>query len=625
MLNFNNPITKSTISEPQWKILVYDKYGQSVISPLLNVKELRDLGVTVHLLLDSDREQIQDTPAIYFVMPTDENIKKICKDFLNQLYESYYLNFISAITRQRLEDIALGAIQANVVGQVSKVFDQYMNFITLEEDLFTLNTPQNDVISYYSINRGDVKDTEIEFMMDNIVDSLFSVCVTLGSIPVIRCAHGNAAEMVAEKLDKKLRENLRDTRNSPFSGEGAQVGSFSFQRPMLVILDRNFDLATPMHHTWTYQALAHDVLDYSSNRIELFETPDSRSQQAANKVPVHRKKKEYEMTIADKFWQSHKGSPFPRVAEAVQEELESYKLQEDEVRRLKSVMGLEGEDDATISMLSEGTAKLTSAISSLPELLERKRLIDMHMNIATAILSHIKARKLDVYFEMEEKLMSKSALDKTIADIISDPEAGTPEDKVRLFIISIICGQNMPESEYKEMCRVLESSGCQLPAIQYINRWKALYSKSSSLASTYTGGGTKTESMFTKLMSQASQFAMEGVKNLVVKKHKLPITKIVDGLMECRSEMDEYAYFDPKLLRPSDNTTTRIRSPFHEAIVFVVGGGSYIEYQNLVEYAKGKSGVGLTNRRITYGSTQLLNATQFLTQVSVFIFPVFEF
>lgn len=27
-----------------------------------------------------------------------------------------------------------------------------------------------------------------------------------------------------------------------------------------MILDRNFDLATPLHHTWTYQALVHDVM-----------------------------------------------------------------------------------------------------------------------------------------------------------------------------------------------------------------------------------------------------------------------------------------------------------------------------------------------------------------------------
>ena len=34
---------------------------------------------------------------------------------------------------------------------------------------------------------------------------------------------------------------------------------FSFQRPVLIILDRNNDLCTPLHHTWTYQALCHDV------------------------------------------------------------------------------------------------------------------------------------------------------------------------------------------------------------------------------------------------------------------------------------------------------------------------------------------------------------------------------
>lgn len=35
----------------------------------------------------------------------------------------------------------------------------------------------------------------------------------------------------------------------------------------------------------------------------------------------------------------------------------------------------------------------------------------------------------------------------------------------------------------------------------------------------YTGGGTKTVSMFSKLVSQGSSFVMEGVKNLVVKRH----------------------------------------------------------------------------------------------------------
>lgn len=35
----------------------------------------------------------------------------------------------------------------------------------------------------------------------------------------------------------------------------------------------------------------------------------------------------------------------------------------------------------------------------------------------------------------------------------------------------------------------------------------------------YEGSGTKTVSMFSKLVTQGSSFVMEGVKNLVVKRH----------------------------------------------------------------------------------------------------------
>jgi hypothetical protein len=42
-------------------------------------------------------------------------------------------------------------------------------------------------------------------------------------VPIIRSPRGNAAEMLAEKLDKKLRENLRDARNSIFT-DAVQAG-----------------------------------------------------------------------------------------------------------------------------------------------------------------------------------------------------------------------------------------------------------------------------------------------------------------------------------------------------------------------------------------------------------------
>lgn len=135
--------------EPTWKILVYDKYGQDIISPVLSVKDLQELGVTLHVQLHSPRDPVPDVPAIYFCLPTEENLGRIRQDLQNQLYESYYFNFISSISRHRLEELASAAIDAQSVAQVLKVCDQYLNFISLEDDLFILRNQNNEMISYY--------------------------------------------------------------------------------------------------------------------------------------------------------------------------------------------------------------------------------------------------------------------------------------------------------------------------------------------------------------------------------------------------------------------------------------------------------------------------------------------
>ena len=168
--------------------------------------------------------------------------------------------------------------------------------------------------------------------------------------------------MVAEKLDKKLRESLRDTRSGLFTSDLTQsfgyymnrlifiidslifkILCFRFQRPLLVLLDRNIDMATPLHHTWTYQALIHDVLDLNLNRVVVQESSDgdhpSSDASGQHRSPVRKpKSKTCDLNPTDKFWSSHRGSPFPTVAESIQEELEDYKASEGEVKRLKETM-----------------------------------------------------------------------------------------------------------------------------------------------------------------------------------------------------------------------------------------------------------------------------------------------
>lgn len=66
----------------------------------------------------------------------------------------------------------------------------------------------------------------------------------------------------------------------------------------------------------------------------------------------------------------------------------------------------------------------------------------------------------------------------------------------------------------------------------------------------------------------------------------------------------------------SYSSHSRGRGPFQEACVFVVGGGNYIEYQNIQDYCNRQQ----TPRRVTYGTTELMDATEFLAQVYMYMY-----
>lgn len=130
----------------------------------------------------------------------------------NNLYDSYYFNFLSAIPRPLLEELAQASVDSDTSHQVAKVVDQYLGFVSLSGNLFTLSQP--DV--YFTINNPKASESEVEAVVEKIANSLFSVVLTLGEIPIIRCPPGNAAEAVAQKLDQKIRQHISNPKTNLF-------------------------------------------------------------------------------------------------------------------------------------------------------------------------------------------------------------------------------------------------------------------------------------------------------------------------------------------------------------------------------------------------------------------------
>ncbi|XP_057723729.1 SEC1 family transport protein SLY1-like [Arachis stenosperma] len=264
MLNLNQPISASstTANEEVYKILIYDRFCQNILSPLIHVKDLRKHGVTLYFLIDKDRNPVHDVPAVYFVQPTPNNINRILSDASRSLYHSFHLNFSTSIPRPLLENLASGTLASDSIQRISKVHDQYLEFITLEDNLFSLA----DKSCFVQLNDPSAGDREIEGIVEKVVNGLFCVLATLAVVPIIRCPRGGPAEMVASALDQRLRDHLL-SKNNLFSEAGNFVSSF--QRPVLCIFDRNFELAVAIQHDFRYQPLVHDVLGLRLNRLNV--------------------------------------------------------------------------------------------------------------------------------------------------------------------------------------------------------------------------------------------------------------------------------------------------------------------------------------------------------------------
>ncbi len=96
-----------------------------------------------------------------------------------------------------MQELAQGLTKNRCMGRLAKLYDQHLAFVSLERDLFSLMLPK----SYVALNDPQAKDAEIEKAIAEIIDHLFCVIATWGSVPVIRCQRGGAAEHVARALD----------------------------------------------------------------------------------------------------------------------------------------------------------------------------------------------------------------------------------------------------------------------------------------------------------------------------------------------------------------------------------------------------------------------------------------
>ena len=456
-----------------------------------------------------------------------------------------------------MESLARDTILSNSVSKIQGVFDQYLDFVALEHQLFSLNL-RNTFHLYNSSSGGDAA---IEAAMHSHAQHLFTVFATLRQVPIIRAAAGGPAQMVAQLVHDLIQAHLRSASGGALFSDG---GIESYARPLLVLYDRSLDLCAPLVHASSYQGVVADLLPYRLNRATV-EGEGGRS---------------YDLDEArDAFWRLQKGRSFPDAIEANSESLSEVRRREEELRAGGG-----------------GGSELSRMVEELPRVMEKKRLLENHTNVMKALMEEVTRRGVPRFMDLEGEVHKTPAAD--LLAFLSREADAHAHDKLRIAAVWVAANAAAPREDFEavrdHVADVFRgASAAEIGAIDADGAAKLL----AWLRRTMSLGGAaedgESHSLIGSLVARGKQ--------ILGSDSKCKATKLCEA---AAAGAQGFVHLDPKLRAV---TAQHAAAPHDGKVVaFCIGPGTYMEYQNLVD---------TFGQKVTYGCSEITSPVEFLQQL----------
>lgn len=538
-------VTKMTEeSEPGMKIILLDRETTSIISMVYGQSEIQQKEVFLLERIDSanhsNSEGLRYLKCLVFLRPTQENIEHLCNELRHPKYGAYYIYFSNIIAKADIKLLA----EHDEQEVVKEVQELYMDYLAVNPHLFSIGLPT-------CMNSLSWNPTALQRSVQGVI----SVLLSLKKCPAIRYqANSSLCKDLGVRIDEVISKE-----SSLFSfGQNSQ--------PLLLILDRRDDPMTPLLNQWTYQAMVHELLTISNNRVNLSRIPGVSKELSEVVLSAEQ----------DPFYAKNIFLNYGEIGQNIKQLMDQFQAKAKSHQKIESIADMKNFVEAypQFKKLSGNVTKHVTVVGELNSMVNKYHLLDVS-EIEQEISSQ---NDHSSHLQSIKKLMNNDKIRPTdLAKLVMlyalRYQNNTNNELVGL--IDLLKKRQVSERLLRNILNILEYAGSHARQSDFLNAENAL----------------KSTKRFFKGLS--------GVDN-VYTQHKPVLHETLEELVKGRLKDHLYPYVGNNFIngRPQD------------IIIFIVGGATYEE--SLTVHSFNKS---YPSFNIVLGGTTVHNSTSFLGEV----------
>lgn len=546
-----------------FKVLVLDDTTKNLLASLIKQNTIKANNITLILNIKEIKQNIENVMAIYIITPSKENFSYLLRDIKNKTYDNYSINFNDKLD-DSFNDVITHIAQLDSIDRIYNITSYAMNIVTYHRNVFSLDYPK----TYFLLNSPTTKDEESEIFIDKIANGLFDMMYTLKCSPIVSYRKGTFVDDIVKKIQNKF--------NYTFSKFPETKNDFRFDlenKNLLVILNRDEDVPIMLHHACGLSAMINDMVgvDFEGDKNFVVD-------------PVN-----------DFIWSKNITKPFYEVGNMT---LTEYKKYNNEIAVLSKITSV-GNNNTNLDELSKESEILSESIENVGEQKMKGDILRKQAEIYAKTNEMQGKKHIGEIFEAESMILSKRKATKEInakvEEIKNLVSKENLDDIFRMLLIYYLVGGI--DEEYIKSYLGPHYSNRMEDALRFFKTKRAKSENPQNVSGNIAG----------KFLKKGFQYLLNSYHNLMTIEQPSMITEVVNGLLVGK-ETDTFntITMNEKYFDKVNNNIFQI--PIQHVFVFVIGGGSFGEFEYLNEY------LGKNHIKVIYGADKIYRPIHFLSE-----------